>query len=53
MHLVYFFRSAANRAKTSASDFAKRFNLGNSEFGNFYQAKYDKYVDELQAQLRG
>lgn len=47
------FRSASNRAKTSAEELAERYNLGVPEFGNFYQAKYDAYVDTLQAQLNG
>ncbi|XP_055303784.1 protein D2-like isoform X2 [Sitodiplosis mosellana] len=46
-------RSGANRAKTSASEFAQRYNLGAPEFGNFYEAQYDAYVDILNAQLKG
>lgn len=36
--------------KTSAMNLAKKYNLGDPEFGNFYQAQYDAYVDVLQAQ---
>ncbi|XP_031629633.1 protein D3-like [Contarinia nasturtii] len=46
-------RSAANRAKTSVSEFAQKYSFGNPEFGNFYEAQYDEYVDELHAQLQG
>lgn len=45
------FRSAANREKTSAAAFAQKYNLGNPQFGNFYQAEYDSYVDILYEQL--
>lgn len=51
--IVLHFRSSANRPKTSAAKFAQRYNLGEPEFGNFYQAQYDAYVDILQNQLRG
>lgn len=43
-------RSRAHRLKTSAMKLAEKYNLGNPEFGNFYQAQYDAYVDILQAQ---
>lgn len=35
---------------TSASELAKKYNLGDPEFGNFYQAQYDAYVDVLKAE---
>lgn len=44
-------RSRANRLKTSTMDFAKKYNLGDPEFGNFYRAQYEPYVDIYQAQL--
>lgn len=50
---VFIFRSGANRAKTSAQQFAQKYNLGDPIFGNFYQAEYDSYVDILHAQLKG
>lgn len=43
-------RSRANRLMTSASELAKKYNLGDPEFGNFYQAQYDAYVDVLKAE---
>lgn len=43
-------RSRANRKQTSTKDFAKKYNLGEPEFGNFYQAQYDSYVDIFAAQ---
>lgn len=45
-----FNRSRAHRFKTSANATAAKYNLGNPEFGNFYQAQYDAYVDIIQAQ---
>lgn len=44
------FRSRAHRLTTSASALANKYNLGDPEFGNFFQAQYDEYVDVLQAQ---
>lgn len=39
----------ANRLVTSAEEFAQRYNLGEPEFGNFFQAQYDKSVNVLHA----
>ena len=45
------YRMRANRFITSASEFAKRYNLGEPQFGNFFQAQYDKSVDLLHARF--
>lgn len=50
LSVILLHRSREHRIKTSAMDLAKKYNLGNPEFGNFYQAQYDEYVDVLQAQ---
>lgn len=42
----------ANRPKTSVLEFAQKYGFGEPEFGNFYQAQYDEYVDILAAQLQ-
>lgn len=44
------FRSLAHRLKTSTSELAKKYDLGNPEFGNFYLAQYDEYVDVIHSQ---
>lgn len=36
---------------TSASGFAKKYDMGEPVFGNFYEAQYDPYVDILHAQF--
>lgn len=46
-------RSVANRMKTFASEFAKKYNLGDPVFGNFFQAQYDEYSDILHEKLMG
>ncbi|XP_055303786.1 protein D1-like [Sitodiplosis mosellana] len=43
-------KSRANRFMTSVSELLKKYNLGDPEFGNFFQAQYDAYVDIIQAQ---
>lgn len=43
----------SNRTLTSAQELAKKYNLGDPEFGNLYQAQYDEYSDILNAQLTG
>lgn len=37
----------ANRLVTSAQEFAHRYDLGEAEFGNFFQAQYDESSDEI------
>lgn len=49
LSVILLNRSRAHRIKTSTMDLANKYNLGNPEFGNFYQAQYDEYVDVLQA----
>lgn len=44
-------RMRANRLVTSASEFADRYNLGEPEFGNFFQAQYDESVDRFHARF--
>lgn len=46
-------RNIANRMKTFASEFAKKYNLGDPVFGNFFQAQYDEYSDILHEKLMG
>lgn len=42
----------ANRPMSSALEYAQKYNLGDPEFGNFYQAQWDEYSDVLLAQLQ-
>lgn len=37
--------------KHAVLEFAKKYNLGDPEFGNFFQAQYDEYADVLLKQL--
>lgn len=46
-------RSISNRALTSASRFAQKYNLGEAEFGNFFQAEWDEYCDKLMKEIFG
>lgn len=46
-----YFRSLDHRLLTSTMKFATKYNLGDPEFGCFYQAQYDAYSDILSAQL--
>ncbi|XP_031628685.1 protein D3-like [Contarinia nasturtii] len=46
-------RQMNNRPKTSVTEFMKKYNLNEPNFGNFYQAQYDEYSDVLHAQLMG
>lgn len=39
------------RGMTSVNEFAKKYDLGDPEYGNLYQAQYDEYSDALSAQL--
>lgn len=39
----------AARLNTSAAKFARKYDLGEPEFGNFFQAQYDESVDILHA----
>lgn len=39
----------ANRLQTSTQKLAEKYHLGNPEFGQFYQAQYDSYVDIFHA----
>lgn len=41
----------ANRLKTSTVELAQKYDLGDPEFGNFYQAQYDPYVAIFHAQF--
>nr|ATU82926.1 secreted Phosphatidylethanolamine-binding protein-like protein [Pristhesancus plagipennis] len=45
--------SGKNRSKFSISNFAKRYNLGDPAFGNFYQAEWDEYVPRVYEKLKG
>lgn len=49
--VIIISRSRASRLKTSTMDFAEKYNLGDPEFGNFYTAQYEPYVDIYQTQL--
>lgn len=42
---------AMGREKFSTRNFAKKYGLGTPIAGNFYQAKYDAYVDVVHKQL--
>ncbi|XP_073969147.1 protein D2-like [Rhodnius prolixus] len=44
--------SGSNRAKFSVSKFAKKYNLGEPVFGNFYQAEWDDYVPKVYEMLK-
>lgn len=46
-------RSGDHRGKFSVSKFAKKYNLGDPVFGNFFQAEWDNYVPTLYKQLGG
>lgn len=46
------FRSRSNRLRTSVTNLAEKYNLGNPEFGNFYVAQYEPYVDTFYQQLK-
>lgn len=46
------YRSLSNRPSTSVLSFAEKYNLGDPEFGNIYQAEYDAYSDILLKQLQ-
>lgn len=41
-----------NRMKTSTNAIAKKYDLGDPEFGNFFQAQYDSYVDVFWANFQ-
>lgn len=47
--LIY--RNRSHRMNTSVLKFAEKYRIGSPEFGNFYQAEYDSYCDELHAQF--
>uniref|UniRef100_A0A069DQ07 Putative phosphatidylethanolamine-binding protein n=1 Tax=Panstrongylus megistus TaxID=65343 RepID=A0A069DQ07_9HEMI len=44
--------SGSNRGKFSISKFAKKYNLGDPVFGNFYQAEWDDYVPKVYEKLK-
>lgn len=44
-------RQSEGRGPFRVRDFAKKYKLGNPIAGNFYQAQYDSYVDELYEQF--
>lgn len=41
----------AHRLKTSTIDLAHKYDLGDPEFGNFYEAQYDSFVDIFHARF--
>lgn len=50
---VHFLRTISNRPLTSVTRFARKYNLGEPVFGNFFQAQYDEYSDKLLGDILG